>query len=186
MDGVGEVPTSRSRNGVLRRHLLSGPPAPSWLSKHDRDLGSRHRSEVLADVGAALDAPAIDKSFGMSRVLHDVNMRIAPGKCALLGENGAGKSTLIRIIAGVYDPTPARWPWAVLSDRSATSRRRAPASAFHQELPSSRFSVAENLMPQAGIPSDVVSWVDDMHGPRHQAIFDRLGVAIDVRRDAGA
>ena len=61
---------------------------------------------MRADVGgSALDATAIDKSFGPTRVLRAVSLGIAPGEVhALLGENGAGKSTLIKIVAGVVRP----------------------------------------------------------------------------------
>lgn len=38
---------------------------------------------------------------GRRRVLHDINLRVAPGeKIGILGRNGAGKSTMIRMISG--------------------------------------------------------------------------------------
>ena len=41
-------------------------------------------------------------SLGGREVLHDVSLRLAPGRLtAILGPNGAGKSTLIRALAGV-------------------------------------------------------------------------------------
>lgn len=43
---------------------------------------------------------------GLRRVLHDVNLEVAPGqKLGILGRNGAGKSTLIKIIGGVELPS---------------------------------------------------------------------------------
>ena len=88
----------------------SGPEwvrPPPRLGEPALDLGFIPiETGVLAEVeAAALDASAIEKSFGESRVLRDVSVRVAPGEVhALLGENGAGKSTLIRIIAGALRP----------------------------------------------------------------------------------
>ena len=49
-----------------------------------------------------LVATAVGKSFGRTRVLHEVDLRVGPGEVlALTGENGAGKSTLLRICAGL-------------------------------------------------------------------------------------
>jgi iron(III) transport system ATP-binding protein len=43
----------------------------------------------------------IGLSYGMTEVLKDVNLEIAPGEFfALLGPSGSGKSTLLRLIAG--------------------------------------------------------------------------------------
>lgn len=45
----------------------------------------------------------INKSFGTNKVLHDVEIEIAPGEVhGLMGENGAGKSTLMNILTGVH------------------------------------------------------------------------------------
>jgi ABC-type multidrug transport system fused ATPase/permease subunit len=46
---------------------------------------------------------------GSREVLHDLDIRFAPGKVtAIVGENGAGKSTLVSMIARFYDPTRGR------------------------------------------------------------------------------
>ena len=45
----------------------------------------------------------ISKSFGVTKALDNVNLKLNSGEClALMGENGAGKSTLIKILMGVY------------------------------------------------------------------------------------
>jgi D-xylose transport system ATP-binding protein len=50
-----------------------------------------------------LELKGINKSFGPVHVLHDVDLRVYPGKVtALVGDNGAGKSTLMKCITGVY------------------------------------------------------------------------------------
>jgi putative ABC transport system ATP-binding protein len=44
----------------------------------------------------------LSKSFGETRVFHDVSLQLRPGEfVALLGESGVGKSTLLNCIAGL-------------------------------------------------------------------------------------
>jgi ABC-type sugar transport system ATPase subunit len=145
----------------------------------------------LAEVeAAALDASSIEKSFGESRVLRDVSVRVAPGEVhALLGENGAGKSTLIRIIAGALRPDAGTVTvgGAVGPFSDPHDAERHGVATQHQELAIvPGLSVAENVMLGHGTPQrcGFVRWAA-LH--RHvSAIFDRLGVAIDVRRDAAS
>jgi heme exporter protein A len=55
---------------------------------------------------AAVETRALTKSFGVTPVLREVNLRIEEGSLALLiGGNGSGKSTLLRILAGQSQPT---------------------------------------------------------------------------------
>jgi ABC-type sugar transport system ATPase subunit len=136
----------------------------------------------------ALDASGIDKSFAASRVLQGASVRVAPGEVrALLGENGAGKSTLIRIIAGVIQPDAGaiRVGRAVGPFSNPHEAERHGVATQHQELAVvPGLSVAENVMLGHGTPQrgGFVRW-GELHR-RVRAIFDLLGVTIDVRRDA--
>ena len=45
----------------------------------------------------------LNKSFGSTDVLHDINLNFSHGEIiGLFGENGAGKSTLMKCILGYY------------------------------------------------------------------------------------
>ncbi|MBV9636828.1 MAG: ATP-binding cassette domain-containing protein, partial [Methylobacteriaceae bacterium] len=51
---------------------------------------------------AAVSLHAVVKSFGLVRVIQDVDLEIADGEfVVLVGPSGCGKSTLLRMIAGL-------------------------------------------------------------------------------------
>ena len=55
---------------------------------------------------AGLALRHIEKTFGRTRVLHDVSLEAGDGEfVVLLGPSGCGKSTLLRIIAGLEPQT---------------------------------------------------------------------------------
>ena len=57
-------------------------------------------------MSAAVELRALDKSFGLAKIIQGVNLEIAKGeRHAIIGPNGAGKSTLFNLITGKYLPT---------------------------------------------------------------------------------
>ena len=47
----------------------------------------------------------INKFFGSTQVIHDVNFKVQKGDfVTLLGPSGCGKTTILRMIAGFYEP----------------------------------------------------------------------------------
>lgn len=56
--------------------------------------------------GIHLQIQDLNKSFGTTQVLHDINISINPGEfVAIIGKSGCGKSTLLRLVAGLEDIT---------------------------------------------------------------------------------
>ena len=55
---------------------------------------------------ATLDLINVQKSFGPTRILHDISISLADGEfLVLVGPSGCGKSTLMNIIAGLEEPS---------------------------------------------------------------------------------
>ncbi len=56
--------------------------------------------------GDLLTVDAVNVSYGDSKALFDVSLRVAPGEVvACVGRNGAGKSTLLKCIGGFLKPS---------------------------------------------------------------------------------
>ena len=54
----------------------------------------------------AIELRGVEKSFGITSVIRNVNLAVAQGeRHALIGPNGAGKSTLCNLISGYFHPT---------------------------------------------------------------------------------
>jgi multiple sugar transport system ATP-binding protein len=55
---------------------------------------------------ASIEIRAVNKAFGPTHVLHDVDLDVADGEfLVLVGPSGCGKSTLLRMIAGLEEVT---------------------------------------------------------------------------------
>ncbi len=54
----------------------------------------------------AIEIRDVQKSFGITKVIRDLNLEVAQGeRHALIGPNGAGKSTTFNLISGYMKPT---------------------------------------------------------------------------------
>ena len=61
---------------------------------------------AAAGDGTRVELRGIVKDFGATRVLHGVDLDIAPGEfVSLLGPSGCGKTTALRVISGLEDAT---------------------------------------------------------------------------------
>jgi ribose transport system ATP-binding protein len=86
-----------------------------------------------------LAVDGLSKSFGPTRALRGVGLRIGRGELhGLVGQNGCGKSTLIKILTGVYAPDPGG---SIAVDGRAlglpvrpAQQREAGVSVVHQNL----------------------------------------------------
>jgi ribose transport system ATP-binding protein len=104
----------------------------------------------VTDAGALLEMRDVTKSFGATRALDGVSLRVEAGEVhALVGENGAGKSTLMKILSGAYRPDSGTMalgdvPYAPRRPRDAL---RAGVAMIYQELAlAPHLSVEANIM----------------------------------------
>jgi iron(III) transport system ATP-binding protein len=94
----------------------------------------------------------INKRFGRTRVLEDINLRIGSGEIFfLLGPSGCGKSTLLRIIAGLHDPSGGH---VLFDDRDVTrlpTEKRNAVMCFQSYALWPHMSVVENIRFGLGV-----------------------------------
>lgn len=59
----------------------------------------------MTDRSPLLELRGVSRSFGSTRALDGVDLRVMPGAVhTILGENGSGKSTLVKTLSGVLAP----------------------------------------------------------------------------------
>lgn len=136
-------------------------------------------------------AHQIGKQFDGVTVLQAFDMELKRGEIhALMGENGAGKSTLIKILSGIYQPDQGilEFQGQPVKISSPSRAHKLGVYTVHQEpamLP--QLSVAENIfMGFHPHKRFIFRWVDRKQMNRQAAaLFQRLGITIDVKQKAG-
>lgn len=132
-----------------------------------------------------LQLTGLNKRFGDSQVLQDVDLTVWPGEIhGLAGQNGSGKSTLIKILTGVYTPDPG----ADLEIDARPMRlpvrweevHRGGVSVVHQDLGIlDQLTVAENICV-GGFPRN--RWLRNIDRGRRDDLctgtLARVGVAV--------
>jgi ABC-type sugar transport system ATPase subunit len=128
----------------------------------------------------------LSKSFGALQAVRSIDLDVESGHIlGLVGANGAGKSTLIRMLAGVYTPDAGsiRLDGEELTLRSPHAAIKHGIAVIHQELHLvGAQSVAENLFLGESRPRHhgALDW--KAANDQARAMFDRLGVRVDVTK----
>ncbi len=129
-----------------------------------------------------LSMEKINKSFGVNKVLLDVDLSLQTGEiCALLGENGAGKSTLMNILGGVLpaDSGSVSIDGKVMHFSSPVESLDAGIGFIHQELNLiNDLSIYENMfithLPRKGIILDAKKMQQ-----KTEELFKRMDIELD-------
>jgi len=97
----------------------------------------------------AVELRGVQKSFGNTSVIRDVNLSVMKGeRHALIGPNGAGKTTLFNLISGYMKPTAGR---ILLKDEIVSGlpsyqiNRRGLSRSFQVSNVFPKMSVWENI-----------------------------------------
>jgi branched-chain amino acid transport system ATP-binding protein len=119
----------------------------------------------MAAAGPLLEAAGLGKSFGASRVLHDVSFRVEQGEVlGILGPNGAGKTTLFNLISGDLKPNTGTVSFDGRPLGTAPPFRRARMGigrTYQIPLPYGGMTTFENLLVAAafgGNRSERAAW----------------------------
>ena len=167
---------------------MAGRPA-----RRSRDPRLVATPPASADGSAVFEATAVDKSYGLFKVLDGVTLTMdEPELRCLIGPNGAGKSTLLDILCGQQDYQNGS---ITMLDRDCTGlkawefARHGVSRKFQSPQVIDSLSVAENIAVAAwgANPSpwrlSVTSW--EARVPQASLrILERTG--LDTRLDSGA
>jgi len=97
-----------------------------------------------------LSVRALESGYGKIRVLHGIDVSIAPGEVvALLGPNGAGKTTLLRALSGLLPVNAGEVRFGGRDITSITPREAARAGLVHViegHRVFTQISVTDNLL----------------------------------------
>ena len=110
------------------RQMLSAPEQPYTKSLWSVRALEKPQQAVQASV---LSLQGVDASYGVQKVLHNVNIEVPKGSTvAVVGESGSGKSTTARVITGLLPQTLGSVKFngedlpPALADRSKDQKRR--------------------------------------------------------------
>jgi multiple sugar transport system ATP-binding protein len=108
----------------------------------------------------------IDKAFGATRVLSDVDLDIADGEfVVLVGPSGCGKSTLLRIVAGLEEVDAGDVMIGDVRVNDLPPARRGIAMVFQSYALYPHMSVRQNMAFGLGLSgmakADIEAKVDD-------------------------
>jgi ribose transport system ATP-binding protein len=144
----------------------------------------------VGDAGeAALEVHGLCKTFGATRALLPLDLRVGRGEVhALVGENGSGKSTFIKLLSGYHKPDAGQVLVGGhhLALGSATASHAAGCRFVHQDLGLiASETVLDNLYAGNGYPTSFGTVNGRVARKTAAEDLARAGVDLDPRRAVG-
>jgi ribose transport system ATP-binding protein len=134
-------------------------------------FGKQRRMGQIMTETLALSLNKASRSFGPIKVLHDVDITLAPGEVhALIGENGAGKSTTMKIMSGYLGATSGSLS---LNGAHVTFANSQDAEARGVVLIHQEFNLADQLSVEQNIFLG--------HEKKRGFFLDKAGMQADTR-----
>jgi branched-chain amino acid transport system ATP-binding protein len=128
-----------------------------------------------------LSVQGLEAGYGKIRVLHGIDLTVAPGEIvALLGPNGAGKTTLLRALSGLLPVNVGRVRFDGRDMTPASPREAARAGLVHViegHRVFTQISVTDNLLlagydlprsERAGRIEEALSFFPEIAEKRHE------------------
>lgn len=121
----------------------------------------------------------VTKSFGATRVLDELQLRIAEGSvCGLIGPSGGGKSTLLKVLCGIYPPDSGR---AEIDGKPIDGERSGIGLMFQEGALFDSLSVFDNVafplvngrVPAVRLPAELRESVCE----KVSVVLNRVGLA---------
>jgi ABC-2 type transport system ATP-binding protein len=132
-----------------------------------------------------IEAHHLSKSFGLTRAVDDLSLRVAAGEIyGLVGPDGAGKTTAIRLLCGALRPTGENTSIHIAGFDIA---RQAEQARAHIGYLPQRFSLYEELTVLENIRffAEMRGLVAAEWRPRCMEILEFVGLADFIDRRAG-
>lgn len=141
-------------------------------------------------VSDALVVSGLTKSFGATRALDGLNLRVVAGEVrALLGENGSGKSTFIKTLSGFHEPDPGGTVTVegeVLAFGNPEASRRLGLRFVHQDLALvDKLSITDNFFLGSHFPTTLGTISPRRARDEVKRALESVGLDADPRTTVG-
>ncbi len=137
------------------------------------------KEAAISDSTPVFELSGVSKTFGASRALWPVDLRVLPGETVvLLGESGSGKSTLLRLMVGLVTADEGRvnFEGRPLSPEALPAARRRMGYVIQEGGLFPHMTVRANVTVMA----DHLGWAGDRIRARLGSLAELAGLEVSL------